>query len=117
MNIFRKFFAYLRLREAVRMANHAHNEFGQRFYVMPQHGSGGKLLILDRKNFRLLKSKHYINSEARVVHLLNECFYYTPRRDEKGGITKEMCDIKTRQFFDWYEFDRKAYRALKSRRG
>ncbi len=48
MNIFKKIRASLRLREAVRQADKAHRENGQRYYVMPTSGVSGQLVIMDR---------------------------------------------------------------------
>ena len=48
MNIFKKIKASLRLREAVRKADKAHSENGQRYYVMPTSGTSGQLVIMDR---------------------------------------------------------------------
>ena len=75
MNIFKKIRASLRLREAVRQADKAHRENGQRYYVMPTSGVSGQLVIMDRNNFRKLKQKHYINHNTFVRDLEFECFY------------------------------------------
>lgn len=114
MNIFRKFFAYLRLREAIRMADEALKTNGQRYYVMPHHGSGGKLIIMDRKNFRILKAKKYISSEARVSNLEGECFYCTPYRNGNGVLPKEDLHLKAQQYYLWVEHDRKLYKRKRS---
>ena len=77
MNIFRKIRASLRLREAVRQADEKHKETGERYYVMPAGGKKGQLIIMDRKNFRKLKQKGYINHNTFVGDLERECFYCT----------------------------------------
>ena len=46
---------YLRYREAVEIADAAHEKDSDRYYVMPS--MDGKLIIVDRKNFRLLKTR------------------------------------------------------------
>lgn len=51
MNIFKKIKATLRLNEAMRQADKAHNENGNRYYVMPTSGTSGQLIIMDRNNF------------------------------------------------------------------
>ena len=61
MNIFKRIRASLRLHEAIRQAEKAHQENGGRYYVMPTSGVSGQLVIMDRNNFRKLKQKHYIN--------------------------------------------------------
>lgn len=109
MNIFRKFKASLRLREAIRMADKAHAQTGQRYYVMPQHHSGGrKLIVMDRYNFRRLKLKHYIHSEARVLDLERECFYCTGYRDGNQYLSTADRKKKILQYFAWVEADRRA---------
>lgn len=112
MNIFRKFKASLRLREAIKMADKAHRETGHRYYVMPQHGSGGKkLVVIDRYNFRRLKMKHYIHREARVFDLVRECFYCTGYRDGNQYLAPEDRKKKVVQYFAWVEADRRATKA------
>lgn len=109
MNIFRKFKASLRLREAIKMAEKAHSQTGQRYYVMPQHNSGGKkLIVMDRYNFRRLKMKHYIHRDARVYDLVRECFYCTGYSDGSQFLSPEGRKKKVNQYFAWVEADRKA---------
>lgn len=87
MNIFRKFVARLRFREAVKRADAAHVKNGHRYYILPT--KGGKLVIMDRKNFRLLRSKRYIFRGAKVPDLVVKSLYFTPYRNGNGGITEE----------------------------
>lgn len=102
MNVFQKLKASLRLREAVKKAKDAHSQTGERYYVMPLSGSKGKLIIMDRFNFRKLKQKGYISYEAHVRDLEKECFYFTPYRNGTCAISSEIECIKRRQYFDWY---------------
>ena len=105
MNIFRKLLASLQLREAIKQAEKAHRRFGHRFYVMPTFNGSGKLVIMDRKNFRGLKQKHYISNQARVADLRNECFYFT--EDRAGNYLSEADRRrKVRQFFAWVKASR-----------
>ena len=114
MNIFAKFKASLRLRHAIRLADKAHSQTGQRYYVMPQHGSRGKkLIVMDRYNFRRLKLKHYIHGDARVFDLVRECFYCTPYRDGNQYLAPADRKKKVLQYFAWVDADR---RATKQRR-
>lgn len=99
MNLFQKLKARLTYREAVRRADKAHAEDGRRYYVMPS--AEGKLLIMDRENFRILKHKHYINSKATVKDLLNECFYFTPYRNGDGAIDAFGRELKWQQYMSW----------------
>lgn len=86
-------------REAIRKADKAHADDGKRYYVLPS--AEGKLLIMDRENFRILKHKHYINSRARVQDLVNECFYCTPYRNGDGALSPEQLSIKRKQYQSW----------------
>lgn len=103
MNIFKKFKASLRLREAVRKADKAHSDNGQRYYVMPTSGTSGQLVIMDRNNFRKLKQKHYINYNTFVRDLEVECFYCTPYRNGAGELSAEAVALKKKQYFSWLE--------------
>ena len=108
MNIFQRFKASLRLREAIRMADKAHLSTGNRFYVLPRNGSNGKeLIVMDRKNFRKLKLKHYINGEVRVFDLVRECFYCTPYANGNQFLSEADRKKKVRQYFAWVDADRK----------
>ncbi len=103
MNIFKRIKASLRLHEAVRRADKAHSENGQRYYVMPTSGTSGQLVIMDRNNFRKLKQKHYINFNTFVRDLEVECFYCTPYRNGAGKLSAEAVALKRRQYFSWLE--------------
>lgn len=109
MNIFRKFRASLRLTEAVRQADKAHEETGERYYVMPTTGTSGQLLIMDRSNFRKLKQKGYIAHEATVANLEMECFYCTPYRNGEGVLQGEIVSMKRKQYFKWLNSMRKRH--------
>lgn len=102
MNIFQKLKATLRLREAVKKADEAHSKTGERYYVMPLSGSKGKLIIMDRFNFRKLKQKGYISYEAHVRDLETECFYFTAYRNGTCGIVPEVESFKRKQYYRWY---------------
>lgn len=109
MNFFSKFKASLRLREAIKIADKAHSISGERFYVLPQHLSKGKrLIVIDRRNFRKLRIKHYINRDARVFDLVRECFYCTGYRDGNQYLSPKDREIKVAQYFAWVDADRKA---------
>lgn len=109
MNIFRKFRASLRLTEAVRQADKAHEETGERYYVMPTTGTSGQLVIMDRSNFRKLKQKGYIAREATVANLEMECFYCTPYRNGEGVLPGEIVSMKRKQYFKWLNSMRKRH--------
>lgn len=109
MNIFRRFRASLRLTEAVRQADEAHKETGERYYVMPTTGTSGQLLIMDRSNFRKLKQKGYITHDATVANLEMECFYCTPYRNGEGVLPTEIVSMKRKQYFKWLDSMKKRY--------
>lgn len=88
-------------REAIRKADRAHANDGNRYYVMPS--AEGKLLIMDKKNFRILKRKHYIDSRARVQDLVNECFYCTPYSNGEGALDPFAIEFKRQQYLAWYK--------------
>lgn len=102
MNIFQRLKATLRYDEAVRKADEAHEKTGNRYYVMPVYGSKGKLIITDRRNFRIMKKKGYINKDARVFHLEKECFYCTPYRNGSGKLMPEDAEIRRQSYMRWY---------------
>lgn len=99
MKLYRRFKAYLALREAIRKADDANARGGGRFYVL---GTGdGKLIVTDKKNYRGLKRKGYINKNATTQDALDECFYFTPYKDGHGYITPEILAIKRQQYLSW----------------
>lgn len=104
----------IRFRRAVAMADNAHQESGERFYVMPS--TDGNLIVTDRKNFRVLRRKHYVHPGATVRDLVSECFYCTPYRDGKGQLPEDVARIKRRQFFAWSKAVRKYRRTIKQQK-
>ena len=99
MNLFVKFKASLELREAIKKANNAHAATGERFFVMPT--SDGKLIVMDRKNFRLLKHKNYVDRKVFINDLMLDSFYFTPCRGGRLMMTEELRKKKVKQFFEW----------------
>lgn len=103
MNVFKKFKAYMRYREAVKKADEAHAKTGERYYVMPSSGNKKVLLIMDRFNFRKLKHKGYINNKAFVADLERECFYATPYKDGSAEFSYIVINYKKQQYYNWYD--------------
>lgn len=101
MKLFRRFKAYLALREAIRKADDAHARGGGRFFILGS--ADGKLIVTDKKNYRGLKRKGYIDRNATTQDALNECFYFTPFKDGHGAINKVIMDIKRKQFLSWVD--------------
>lgn len=116
MNIiktFRRFKANLKLNEAIKKADKAHAADGKRYYVLPTSGTSGKLIIMDRSNFRTLKFKHYIDHNAKIKDLERECFYCTAYKDGKGELTQNELDKKRETYLVWAEFIRKIKKGAK----
>lgn len=100
MNIFKKIKAEIVYSLAVRKADNAHSENGERYYVMPSED--GRLVVVDRRNFRILKRKNYISKDASVADMQRECFYCTPYRNGKGGMPSDIAALKHSIFLDWF---------------
>lgn len=113
MNPFIKFQTWLRYKKAVAEANNLYLQSGKRYFVMPTFGKGRQLVIIDRGNFRLLKRKHYINKDARVFDLINECFYHTPYFNGQGALPQEQIKEKKKALYLWAdtEYKRGKYQA------
>lgn len=95
---------YLRLREAVKKADKAYLQHGYRYYVMPSES--GRLIVMDKRNFRILKRKHYINHRVTVRDIVSESFYFTPYRNGTGYLDEKGRKIKTGQYFSWCRYIR-----------
>lgn len=100
MNIFKKIKAETVYSLAVRKADNAHSENGERYYVMPSED--GRLVIVDRRNFRILKRKNYISKDASVADMQRECFYCTPYRNGNGEMPADIIALKHSAFLDWF---------------
>ena len=100
MNIFKKIKAEIVYSLAVRKADNAHSENGERYYVMPSED--GRLVVVDRRNFSILKRKNYISKDASVADMQRECFYCTPYRYGKGEMPADIIALKRSAFLDWF---------------
>lgn len=104
--IFKKTFlrlkGYLRLRSAIKTADKQHALTGQRFYVIPMAGKRKMLVVTDRRNFRLLKLKHYIPSGASIAYLDAKCFYATPYRNGSGKFSVKRIRVGRDNFMRWF---------------
>lgn len=98
MNIFKKLKAHLRFREAVRMANKAYAETNQRHYVLPS--PDGMLIVMNRKNFRGLKRKGYIDRRAYILGLERGCLYCTPYGNGTRGMNEETTKERFKRYLD-----------------
>lgn len=102
MNIIEKFLAYLRLKEAIRIADKAHEENGKRYYVLP-NGKTHKLIVTDRNNYRQLRHKGYYHNSAKMIDVKKASFYYTAHKNGEGKSTDELVDLKRMQYYHWVE--------------
>jgi len=100
MNIFKKLRASIRLNEAIAQADKAHEGTGERYYVMP-NGKSGKLIIMDRFNFRKLKQKGYLSRSTFVNDLERECFYCTPYKNGSGALPELIVKLKRKEYFTY----------------
>lgn len=98
MNIFKKFKAYLRFREAIRQADKAYVNTNQRHYVLPT--PDGMLIIMNRKNFRELKRKGYIDRRAYVLGLEKGCLYCTPYGNGTRGMNNETREERFKRYIE-----------------
>lgn len=113
MKIIRIFLAKLQLREAVKKADNAYLKDNHRYFVMPTAGLDGKLIVLDRNNFRELKRKGYINKNTSVKDLIRESFYYTPNSGGNDALPDFGKRVKAKSFFNWKEAIRLKRKKLK----
>lgn len=113
MKIIRKFIASFQLREAVKQADKAYQENNHRYFVMPSSGLNGKLIVLDRNNFRELKCKGYIDEGVSVRDLIRESFYYTPNANSRDALPEYGVKVKAELFFNWKETIRLKRKHLK----
>lgn len=98
MNIFKKFKAYLRFREAVRKADLAHSVDGKCYYVVPM--VNGNLLIVDGKNFNILRRKGYISRDTKIKDLKASCLYHTPHTRGAKGMTEVEIDANRQRYYE-----------------
>lgn len=114
MNIFKQFYAYLRLRRAVDMAEKAGKKHHCRFYVLP--GENGSLVVSDRKNFRRLRQKHWIKGAAsyNMKDVADRAFYYTCHSDGTGFMKESERKRKAHDYYKWYEKSQREHKVAKS---
>ena len=91
-------------RKAVKAANDKHREDGHRYFVLPNIDTKIFLIVTDRKNFRKLRMKGYIDSTMKMEDVFNACFYYTPQADGGGkNMTQEELAAKQIKYQIWYD--------------
>ena len=102
MNIIRKLRTSIRLNEAVVKADKAHEETGERYYVMP-NANNTLLTVRDRFNFRKLKQKGYLSRSTFVNDLERECFYCTPYKNGSGALPELIVKLKRKEYFTYLD--------------
>lgn len=105
MNIFVKFKAYLRFKEAMRQADEKLVTTGRRHYVL--YGKFCDLVVTDRVNFRRLRMKHYItNTSAKMADVAKECLYHTSYANGNGAMDEDKLAMRWDEYYAWYEVER-----------
>lgn len=103
-HIFRHFRDYLRLRAAVKMADEQHAKDGDRYYVVPS--TNGQLLVMDRKNFKKMKQKGYIDKKVNLNDLRRSAFYYTPYPNGSDAMNEALKKEGAEMYYAWCNFQR-----------
>ena len=98
MNIFKKFKLFLTFREAVKMANQAYKDCNQRFYIVTTPDN--RLVIMNRRQFRILRRKDYIAKDERITDLAYKSIYHTPDGSGRGGISAECLRSRFHVYLD-----------------
>ncbi len=98
MNIFKRFKARLRFRRAIQIADEALQKTGLRHFVIPTPNG---LVVVDRRNFRRLRNKRYINRRAVYRELPNNCVYCTPYRNGEGALSQEMIKDRFEEYIEY----------------
>ena len=114
MKIIRRIFAYLRIREAMKLADKAFAENNHRYFVIPSSGISSKLIVLDRATFRHLKKDGYIESTLSVRDLLHDSFYYTPNDNGKDALPPYGVKAKRLSYYNYVEAVHMAKKARKA---
>ena len=103
MNRLQSYKAYLMYRKAVLMADKKHRETGNRYFVLPNLDEKVFLIVTDRKNFRILRRKGYIDHNMKIDDVFKACFYYTPQKDGLGkNLTEDELKVKQLHYQVWY---------------
>lgn len=98
MKIIKKLKARIAFTLAVRRAEDAHAKDSDRYFVLPS--GDGKLVIVDKMNFKRLKRKHYVGRNQTPSRLIDECFYYTANCFE-GGMKKDVVKKMMKSYIIW----------------
>lgn len=102
MKFWKKILAQVKYDRAVKMANKAYEETGHMHFVIPNRNGKIVLVVMDRKNFRSIRDKGYIDKNARMLHLYATCVYHTPNAKGENGMTADAISWRKRKFISWY---------------
>lgn len=91
--------AFLRLRQAVILADEHYTANHIRYYVMPT--ADRKLLVMNRNDLKRLRQKHYIHHRVTTHDLVRECFYHTPHALGTGFLPPDLLAQKRAAYFRW----------------
>ena len=114
INWYRYLRDYLRLRAAIQTADEQHAKDGDCYYVMPS--TDGTLIIMDRKNFRALKRKHYVGKTITLNDLKRECFYRTPFPYGRLPLSPADLKEKANSYYAWASFQHNIKKAKKNKK-
>lgn len=98
MNPFKKIKAYFQITNAINKAENCHAADGDVYYVLP--GINGQLLVTDRKHFKILKKKGYINKRRTMLDVKKGCFYRTSGTS-LDPLTKQEASFRRSKFYQW----------------
>lgn len=105
MNIFNYIIALSKLEYAIHMANKAHEQDGQRYYILPD--ANDRLIILTRYTFRKLKKQGLISSKATITDIIRESFYFTPHANGTGALSPAAQKAKRKMYLKYIEIRQK----------
>lgn len=108
MNIFNYIIALSKLEYAIHMANTAHGQDGQRYYILPD--ANDRLIILTRSSFRKLKKQGLIDRRANINDIVRESFYFTPHANGTGSLSPAAQKAKRKMYMQYIQFRRKQKR-------
>lgn len=102
---------------AVKMADEYHANDGCRYYVVAG-STNGRLLVMDRSRFRLLKKKNRLDYSITLQALEEKAFYYTAHGNGTGMLSPEDIKAKRRDYYKWREscYERTAFLRAQKRR-
>lgn len=90
------YLALIRYSYAVSLADRAHERQGHRFFVVPNEY--GRLIVIDRKNFRAYKRHGQIVRHASIDDLKRDCIYCTATGGGNEYLSAEQKEFKKRVY-------------------